>query len=270
MSARTIPSAGVADLTRQSFLLARRTTINLLRRPDVVTFIFVQPIIFVLLFIYVFGGAIEGGIGGLSYVDFAMPGMIVATLIFDAPATAFGLNEDMQKGVLDRIRSLPLHRAAYLVGRILYDSARALTVTVIIIVVGLLIGFRFHGGLVAAVGGLLIAWLFAVGIAWASANIGMMVSSPEAVQAAVFTVIFPFVFVSSVYVPVESMPGWLQAVARNNPVSVVSDAVRELFLGADLAGPLQVDGNPAVALAWSFAFAALFFALGVRRFQKLP
>lgn len=268
MTAATAARASVRNVPRESLLIAQRTMTNLLRRPDIVTFIFVQPIIFLLLFIYVLGGAIE--IPGLTYTDFAMPGIIVATLIFDAPATAIGLNEDLSKGVLDRFRSLPIHPASVVVGRMVYDAVRALMVTAIIIGVGYAVGFRFHGGLLGAIGVVALSWLFAVAIAWGSAIIGLVVPSPEAVQAAVFTGIFPLVFVSSIYVPVETMPGWMQAFAKYNPITIVSDAVRELALGTEFSSALQVDGNPWAAAAWSVGLIAVFVYLAVRQYQKLP
>ena len=272
MSAITTATSPVSNIPRESLLIARRTMTNLLRRPDIVTFIFVQPIIFLLLFIYVLGGAIE--IPGLTYTDFAMPGIIVATLIFDAPATAIGLNEDLSKGVLDRFRSLPIHRASVVVGRMMYDSARALLVTLIIVGVGYAVGFRFHGGIVDAIAALTLAWLFSVSIAWGSAIIGLIVPSPEAVQAAVFTGIFPLAFVSSIYVPVDTMPGFLQPIAEYNPITIVSDAVRELSLGPQMEAAMQVglggDGNPWAALAWSLGLIVVFVYLAVRKYQQLP
>lgn len=260
--------SGLGVAMEQSLLIAGRNMRNLMRRPDIVTFIFVQPIIFLLLFIYVLGGAIE--IPGLSYTDFAMPGIIVATLIFDAPATAIGLNEDMSKGVLDRFRSLPIQRSAVLVGRLLSDAVRALAVTAIIIGVGYAVGFRFHGGLLAALGVVLLSWLFAVSVGWGSAIIGMIVPSPEAVQAAVFTIIFPVAFLSSVYVPIETMPGPLQAFARVNPITVVSDAVRELSLGPELSAQVGIDGNPLLAAGISVVLIAIFGFLAVRAYNRLP
>lgn len=258
----------LADGWRQSLLIGGRNMRNLMRRPDIMSFIFIQPIIFLLLFIYVLGGAIE--IPGLSYTDFAMPGIIVATLIFDAPATAIGLNEDLSKGVLDRFRSLPLARGAVLIGRLMSDAVRALSVTVIIIAVGYATGFRFHGGLVNALLVILLAWMFAISIGWGSAIIGLAVPSPEAVQAAVFTTIFPIAFVSSIYVPIETMPGALQAFAKYNPITIVSDAARELSLGPELSAAANVDGNPLAAFAISALLIVVFGWLAVRQYSKLP
>jgi ABC-2 type transport system permease protein/oleandomycin transport system permease protein len=272
MTTDVVPRPTVGRAIEESLLIAKRNMVSLLRRPDIVTFIFVQPIIFLLMFIYVFGGAIE--IPGLPYTDFAMPGIILATLIFDAPATALGLNEDLSKGILDRFRSLPISRIAVLLGRIMSDAVRAGVVTMIIVVIGYAVGFRFYGGLGDAALMLLISWLFAVSIGWASAIIGLAVPSPEAVQAAVFTAIFPLVFVSSIYVPVQSMPGWLQPIAQYNPISIVADAGRELALGPKMENAMQVglggDGNPWAALAWSVGMTAVFIFLAVRQYRKLP
>jgi len=272
VSAETIAKAPIGNIPRESLLIARRTMTNLLRRPDIVTFIFVQPIIFLLLFIYVLGGAID--IPGLDYTNFAMPGIILSTLIFDAPATAIGLNEDLSKGVLDRFRSLPIHRASVVVGRMLYDAARALMITTIIVGVGYAIGFRYTGGFANALLAIFLSWLFAVAVAWGSAIIGLVVPSPEAVQAAVFTGIFPLVFVSSIYVTVGSMPGWLQPIAKYNPITIVSDAARELSLGDQMEVAIQQglggDGNPWAAAGWSLVLIAVFVFLAVRQYQKLP
>lgn len=272
MTTDVVPPPTIGRAIEESLLIARRNMVSLLRRPDIVTFIFVQPIIFLLLFIYVLGGAIE--IPGLTYTDFAMPGIIVATLIFDAPATALGLNEDLSKGILDRFRSLPIARVSVLLGRLMSDAVRAGVVTLIIIGVGYAVGFRFHGGLTDALLMLFISWLFAVSIGWASAIIGLAVPSPEAVQAAVFTAIFPLVFVSSIYVPVQSMPSWLQPFAEYNPISIVADAARELALGEKMDNAMQVglggDGNPWAAIAWSVGLTIVFIFLAVRQYRKLP
>lgn len=274
MTTDVVPKPTVGRAIEESFLIAKRNMVSLLRRPDIVTFIFVQPIIFLLLFIYVLGGAIQIPGDELSYVDFAMPGIIVATLIFDAPATALGLNEDLSKGILDRFRSLPIARVSVLLGRLMSDALRAGVVTLIMIGVGYAVGFRFTGGFGNALLMLFVSWLFAVSIGWASAIIGLAVPSPEAVQAAVFTAIFPLVFVSSVYVPVETMPGWLQPIAQYNPISIVTDAARELALGPRMDIALQQglggDGNPAIAIAWSLCLTVVFIFLAVRQYRKLP
>lgn len=257
------PRPSVARAMRDGLIIAQRNLTRVLRRPDLITFLFVQPIIFTLLFVYVLGGAIESSIQGFTYAEFAMPGIIVITLIFDAPVTAIGLNEDLQKGTIDRLRSLPTPRASVLIGRMLADTVRALVLTLVITGVGYLVGFRFQNGLLPALGLVLVAVLFAQGIAWGSAIIGLVVPSAEAVQAAVFTAIFPLAFASSVYVPIETMPGWLQAFAKINPITVVSDAARALALGGPVASTFWS------AIAWSVGLIAVCAPIAINRFQKL-
>ena len=270
MTAVTNPPDRGAALS-QSWLLAKRNLLTLTRRPDVITFIVIQPIMFTLLFVYVFGGAIQ--VPGVTYVNFLMPGVIVQTLAFDAPVTAIGLNDDLSKGVLDRFRSLPISRSAVLVGRLIADSIRGLGVLGLIIGVGYLVGFRFDDGILPALGAVVLAWLFAIGIAWGSAIVGMSVPNPEAVQAAVFTGLFPVVFVSSIFVPLQTMPGWLQPVAQHNPMTRVADAVRALSL--DSADRVAVGlgeavaGKVWIALAWSLGLIVLFVPLAVRRYRHL-
>lgn len=253
---------GPAAAARHARLLAGRNLLTISRRPDVITFIVVQPIMFTLLFVYVFGGAIQVPSG--DYVNFLMPGVIVQTLVFDAPVTAIGLNDDLGKGVLDRFRSLPIARSAVLTGRLLADAVRALTVLGVIIAIGYAVGFRFQNGVLAALAAVALAWLFALGIAWGSAIIGLLVPTPEAVQAAVFTALFPLVFASSVFVPVATMPGWLQAFAKVNPVSIVTDAVRGLARG----GPVATD--VVASLGWSAGLIVVLAPIAIARYRRLP
>jgi ABC-2 type transport system permease protein/oleandomycin transport system permease protein len=232
-----------------------------MRQPQAAVFLLVQPVLFVLMFRYVFGGAISAP--GTSYVDFLMPGIFTQTIIFGGIATAVALSEDMSTGFLDRVRSLPVSRAAFLTGRVLADSARNVISILLMTVVGILVGFRPEFdvlNLLAALG-----LLLAVGVAslWFYAYLGLRVSSPEAAQAASFPLVFPLVFVSSVFVPTDSMPSWLQVFAENQPVSVTADALRGLLLGGPVQSPLLQ------ALAWALGIGSLFAWLSIRRYRSV-
>lgn len=259
------PLAGRGSLTwglLDAWVIAQRNLRHTWRVPDMLVFSIIQPVLFVLLFVYVFGGAINVG-PGLNYVDFLMPGVFVQTVIFGAMLTGLGLAEDRQRGLLDRFRSLPMSRSALLAGRTLSDLVRNLFVVLLMLAVGLAIGFRFHHtNLAKVVAGFGILLLFAYAFSWVSATIGMAVSSVEAAQSGGFIWVFPLVFASSAFAPVESMPGWLQPFAENQPVSVVVSAVRALFIGGPLAGDVIA------SLAWSVGIIAVFGPLSVRFYRR--
>jgi ABC-2 type transport system permease protein/oleandomycin transport system permease protein len=243
-----------------TLVLARRAFLRIPRAPDLLLSFTVQPIMFVLLFVYVFGGAISTP--GYDYVDFLMPGIIVQTMAFGGFVTALGLSEDLKKGLVDRFRSLPMSRSAVLAGRTLADIVTNSISIAIMIGVGLLAGFSFDAPLAHIVAGLLLLLLFGYAFSWVFAFIGLTSSSPEASQALGFILIFPLTFVSSAFVPVESMPSALQAFADVNPFTVVVDAMRSLFLGAPAGNDIWG------AIAWSVAIAAVFAYLSVRRYKR--
>jgi ABC-2 type transport system permease protein/oleandomycin transport system permease protein len=215
---------------------------------------------FVLLFAYVFGGAISTP--GYSYIDFLMPGIIVQTMSFGGFVTALGLSEDLRKGLVDRFRSLPMSRAAVLAGRTLADVATNSVSIAVMLVVGVIAGFSFDAPLTQIVGGILLLLLFGYAFSWVFAFVGLTSSSPEAAQSLGFIVIFPLTFVSSAFVPVESMPGALQAFAEVNPFTIVVDAMRSLFLGA------PAGNNVWGAVAWSLGIIAVFATLSVRKYKR--
>src|SRR5205814_6027680 len=185
---------------------------------------------FVLLFAFVFGGAIHVP-GVKNYKDFLMPGIFVQTVIFGSVQTGVGLSDDLAKGMIDRFRSLPMARSAVLAGRTLSDTVRNVFVVLLITAVGLAIGFRFHGTFIESIAALGLAVLFGLAFSWISAFIGMSVRDPESAQAAGFIWIFPLVFASSAFVPIYTMPSWLRTFARNNPLTYVINAIRALILG---------------------------------------
>src|SRR3954453_17078928 len=199
------------------------------RVPEVVVFSTVQPVIFVLMFRYVFGGAIR--IPGVHYVDFLMPGIFVQTVTFGAVNTAVGLGEDLHKGLIERFRSLPMARSAVLAGRSGADLTRNVFVVVLLVVVGVAVGFRGHTNPAAFLAGMGLLLAFAFAMSWIFALVGLTSSSAEAAQAASFPVMAVLVFASSAFVPVASMPGWLQAYAEHQPVTATVDAMRALVLG---------------------------------------
>src|SRR5207248_10615082 len=198
--------------------ITRRNLLKYVRVPTLLVFSTIQPVMFVVLFRYVFGGAIKLP-PGLSYVDYLMPGIFVQTVVFGSTQTGVGLAEDLAGGMIDRFRSLPMARSAVLAGRTLSDTVRNVFVVLLMTGVGLLIGFRFHGGFVPSVAGLGLTVLFGFAFSWISALIGMSVRDPEAAQAAGFIWVFPLIFASSAFVPVQTMPSWLQTFARNNPIT---------------------------------------------------
>lgn len=251
-----------------------RNLLRILRAPDQVMFSLVSPIMFVLLFRYVFGGAI-GGLHGINYATYLIPGIAVQTAIFAAGMTGFGLCDDLQKGFVDRLRSLPMARSAVLVGRVAADSVNNLVQVVILILVGTAVGFRPQSipGLIL---GVILLLGFAVSTCMIFAIVGMSVSTVEAVNAATFPVIFPLTFASSAFVPTSTMPGWLRAFADHQPVSVVVNALRSLVIG-DIS-PAMRDGLFAgqstlslvlQSLAWTAGFTLVFGWLAVRKYRRL-
>ncbi|HEX5714052.1 MAG TPA: ABC transporter permease [Solirubrobacterales bacterium] len=244
-----------------TLVLARRSLLRIPRAPDLLLSFTVQPIMFVLLFAYVFGGAIDTP--GFSYIDFLMPGIIVQTMSFGGFVTALGLSEDLKKGLVDRFRSLPMWGGALLAGRTLGDVATNSLSIAVMLVVGIIAGFSFDAPLGHILLGLLILLLFGYAFSWVFAFVGLTSSSPEAAQSLGFIVIFPLSFISSAFVPVDSMPGVLQAFAEANPFTIVVDAMRYLFLGEPAAG-----SNVWLAIVWSLGIAAVFAVLSVRKYKR--
>ena len=244
-----------------ALVIARRNLTRIARTPQLLVFATIQPVMFVLLFRYVFGGAIH--VPGISYVDFLIPGIIVQTVVFGATSTAVGLSQDMSKGIIDRFRSLPMSRSAVLAGRTIADLARNVFVVLLMIVVGIAVGFRFHNGFGPAVAAVLVALLLGYTLSWVFAFIGLTVADPESAQLAGFLFVFPLVFASSVFVSIRSMPGWLQAFASAQPITRAANAVRALTEG----GPISA--NLIWTVVWSIAILAVFAPLAVRRYRKV-
>ncbi len=251
---------GFRGAISDTLVLSKRNFMRIVRAPDLLLAFTVQPIMFVLLFAYVFGGAIPTP--GHSYIDFLIPGILVQTMSFGGFVTAMGIAEDLRKGLIDRFRSLPMARSAVLAGRTLSDIAtNAISITVML-VVGVIIGFGFEAPFLHVVLGILILLLFGYAFSWVFAFIGLTSSSPEAAQSLGFIIIFPLTFVSSAFVPPETMPAALQWFAEWNPFSITVNAIRALFIG-DPAGN-TVWG----AIAWSLGIAAVFAFLAVTKYKR--
>jgi ABC transporter DrrB family efflux protein len=245
---------------RDTLAMTRRNLITIRRIPTLLVFTLIQPVIFVLLFRYVFGGAIR--VSGGRYVDYLMPGIFVQTVVFGATNTAIGLAADVKSGLLERFRSLPMARSAVLTGRTVADLARNVFVVALMAAVGFLVGFRIHAGVLHFIAGMLLVLLFAYAFSWIFATVGLAIGDPESAQAATFPVMAPLVFASSVFVPVASMPGWLQGWATYQPVSVTASAVRGLMLGGPVASDLLQ------SLAWCLGIIAVCAPLAVWRYRR--
>jgi ABC-2 type transport system permease protein/oleandomycin transport system permease protein len=244
--------------------VTRRNLIRYVRVPTLLVFSTIQPVMFVLLFRYVFGSAIvPDPTFPYPYVDYLMPGIFIQTVIFGSTQTGVGLAEDLSKGMIDRFRSLPMARSAVLAGRTLSDTVRNAFVVLLMGVVGYLVGFRIHTGLLDTVGGIVLALAFGLCFSWISALIGLAVRDVESAQAASFVWLFPLVFASTAFVPASRLPGWLQAWAKVNPVSVSVDALR----GA-LEGWKSTTYHLGSALAWMAAILIVFVPLSVNKYRR--
>jgi ABC-2 type transport system permease protein/oleandomycin transport system permease protein len=246
-------------MVSDTLTITKRNLVAILRIPEQLFFSTVQPIMFVLLFTYVFGGAIK--VPGGHYVNYLMPGIFVQTVAFGAVSTSIGLAEDLQKGLIERFRALPMARSAVLTGRTGADMVRNVFTVIIITVVGLAVGFRPTTGVLPYVAGILLILLFAYALSWGFAVIGLSAPNSETAQVMSFPILFPLTFISSAFVPVSSMPSWLQGFATYQPVSVTVSACRALMLGGPTASwVIQT-------LAWTIGFLIVLIPLAVHRYR---
>ena len=250
----------MSRLVTDTLVLAERNLVRLPRNPELLMGFTIQPIMFVLLFAYVFGGAISTP--GYDYVDFLIPGIIVQNIAFGGFVTALGLAEDMTKGLIDRFRSLPTARASVLAGRTLADVVTNAISMVVLLTTGLIIGFAFETSVLEVLAGAALLLLLGYAFSWIFAVIGLSVSTPEAANGIGFTLIFPITFISSAFVPVESMPGVLEDVAAANPVTIVVDAMRALWLGAPAGNTVWL------AVVWCLVLIAIFAPIAVAKYRK--
>jgi len=245
-------------------IVTARNLRHFVRQPQLLIFSTIQPIMFVLLFAYVFGGAVRGSLPhGVSYIDFLLPGIFVQSVSFRATQTAVGLAEDLERGVVDRFRSMPMARSAVLLGRTVADLVRNVLILFLMAAVGYLIGFRFQGGVLEALGAIAVVAAFGFALSWIFAFVALAVRGAEAAQSAGFVAIFPLVFASSVFVPVSSMPHWLQAFAKLSPVTLTANTARSYSLGGLTPGSL---GG---ALAWIVGLLVLFVPLCIWRYRRM-
>ena len=240
--------------------ITKRNLLRIIRTPQLLFMSVVQPTIILLLFRYVLGGAIR--VPGVDYVDYVVPGIFLEAVLIGGMTTALALAQDLQAGMIDRFRSLPMARSAFLAGRTLADLCRSVFALVFIIGLGLLVGFRFHNSLGACLGGIALIILFGYAFTWVYASVGLAVKDPQTAQMAAILPMFILFFASSALVPVATMPGWLQPFARNQPATVVIDSVRALFEG----GPLSHDLWQAVA--WCFGILVVFFLVSLNLYRK--
>jgi ABC-2 type transport system permease protein len=254
--------SALASSVSDTLVLARRNLIRIPRQPDLLIAYTIQPVMFVLLFVYVFGGAIQTP--GFDYVDFLMPGIIVQSIAFGGFVTALGLAEDVHMGLIDRFRSLPMSRGAVLAGRTFSDILLNCLSLIVLFAVGFAAGFNFIDSSVSQVVlGLVLVLFLGYAFSWIFALIGLFSSSPETANAIGFTLIFPLTFASSVFVPVDSMPDGLRQVAEANPFTTISDAVRSLWLGM----PAHTDVW--MAFVWCAALTAVFAPLAVAKYRRV-
>ena len=254
-------------LAHDSIIVAWRNLLQFYRNIEALFFDAIQPIIFILLFAFVFGGAID--VGDSSYRSFLIPGIFVQTIAFAGASASIGLNDDMAKGIIDRFRSLPMNPAAVLLGRTTSDLSRGVITLIIMTITGLAIGWRITGGFFNAVAAYLLLLAFGFAMSWIGALIGLSVSNPQIASTAGFAWLFPLTFVSNAFVPTESMPSWLQVFAEWNPISSIVAASRILFgypIDTSIGSfPMQ---NPVLmSVIWIVLILAIFMPLAIRRFK---
>lgn len=245
---------------RQTATLTWRSLVQIKHNPMELLDLSIQPLMFVLLFTYVFGGAVSHSTS--EYLRFALPGIIVQNALFATMTTGVGLNSDLTKGVFDRLRSLPISRAAPLAGRIVADTVKQVWAVALLLGAGMILGFRIETNPLSALAAVALLVVFTLAVSWISVLVGVLVSEPDKVQIFGFVVIFPLTFVSNAFVPMNTMPGWLQAWVKVNPVTLLATAERSLLSGGPVTRPLLE------SLAWAVGLAAVFAPIAVRAFKR--
>ncbi|CCH31435.1 ABC transporter permease [Actinosynnema sp. NPDC047251] len=247
-------------LARHSLALAKRSLIKTVRTPEQLLDVTLQPVIFVVLFVYLLGGAVAGSTH--DYLQTLLPAIMVQTTLFGGMATGVNLNTDIGKGVFDRFRSLPIGRSAPLIGSVLGDLIRYVVAVVSLLVFGSILGFRVETGFLPALAACLLVILFAFSLSWAFVLVGMLVREPGAVQGIAFLVLFPLTFGTSMIAPADTLPSWLRSWVEVNPITHVMDAARGLMIGGPVAGPVLW------TLLWSAVFVVVFAPLAVRAYRR--
>ncbi len=249
---------------RDTWTVTKRNLRHFVRQPRLLVFSTIQPVMFVVLFSFVFGGVASVALpDGVTYIDFLLPGLFVHSAAFRSTQTAVGLAEDLERGVVDRFRSLPMSRSAVLAGRTLADLVRSLSVILLMVLVGYVIGFRFTEGPLSAVGAVLIVGLFGYLMSWLFTYLALLVPGAEAVQTAGFVLIFPLVFASSIFVPPTTMPGWMATFAEQSPLTHAADAARALSIGGEVMRPALM------TILWCGGLLAIVIPLAVRRYRRI-
>lgn len=254
--------SALANVVSDTAVLAKRNLLRIPRAPDLLLGYTIQPVMFVLLFAYVFGGAIAVPAVYDGYVDFLMPGIIVQTIAFGGFVTALSLSDDLKKGLIDRFRSLPMTQPAVLVGRTISDIALNALSLAVLLSVGLAIGFRFDAPVLEILAGVALMLALGYAFSWGFVLVALVTSTAEAGQAVAFIVVLPLTFASSAFVPVESMPGWLEAFAEVNPITLAVDALRALFLDAPAGNAIWG------TLAWTVGLTVGFATLAIARYRR--
>ncbi|MEV7397880.1 ABC transporter permease [Aeromicrobium sp. NPDC092404] len=266
----TRPPISPPSMLRASSTVVWRNLIHIKRMPEMLMDVTVQSIMFVLLFAYVFGGSINPP-GDVSYKEFLLPGIMAQTMVFSSAVVAMGLTNDLQKGIVDRLKSLPISRSSVLVGRSISSLIHSSIGIAVMGVTGVLIGWRIRDGVVSGVLGFVLLLLFGFAMIWLGIWVGSLMRTVEAVQGFMFTVMFPLTFVANTFAPTEQMPAWLRFIAEWNPVSALTQACRELWgntspIAADAAWPLQ---NAVLAsIIWSLLLTAVFAPLALRAYRQ--
>ena len=260
MSTATLEPIGRANLVSNTLTIARRYLLHIKATPEQLVEMTIQPIMFLVLFVFVFGGAIAGW--WQDYLQFALPGILVQSVCFLPFTTALALNADFQRGVIDRFRSLPIARSAVIGGRIAADGVRIAWSILIITGFAIVLGFSFGGGAAGALGALVLILAFGLVMCWPMAFLGITARTAESVNTWAFMIILPLTFASSAYAPVDTMPGWLQAFVKANPVTSVIDAARGLMLGGPVAEPV-ID-----SVIWMIVITAVFAPLAILRYRR--
>jgi ABC transporter DrrB family efflux protein len=261
---------GVREALADGLIVAWRNVKRVPRIPELAVFAIIQSIIFVLLFSFVFGGAIPLP-GGGSYREFLMPGIFAQTVVFASATTAIGMTDDLQKGIIDRFRSLPMARSAVLIGRAVFDLVYQAGIVVVLMLSGLAVGWRVHASVPEFLAGVGLLLLFVFAMSWVGVLMGLMVPTVEAANQVAFTLIFPITFVSNVFVPPQTLPSWLRPIAEWNPVSALTAATRDLWGNPN---PFAAEGFPAehpvwLTLIWIAILVAIFAPLAVRRYRSM-
>ena len=249
-------------LLRHSLALAHRSLIKTMRTPEALIDVTLQPVIFLALFTYVFGGAIAGAGNQHAYLQYLLPGILAQTIAMGATAIGVNLNTDISKGVFDRFRSLPIPRSAPLIGAVAADVARYLIVTVVTLAMGMAMGFRIHTNPLAALAGCLVAVAFALSLSWVSVFLGMLVRTPGAVQGLMILLVLPLSFGSNTFVQSSTLPGWMQGFVKVNPITQLADTARGLFIGGPVADHLLW------TFVWMVGLVAVFMPLAMRAYRR--